>query len=140
MARKVVVLSMIVALLVSGFGCASTRKTNNFNGLSLNAEGKTSVNHYTGNAWGIYLLSIPLLTGDTEKETIVEQNKIQINIAVMKDTVNLDSVADMVSRSAAADGCNILEDVNSTLSSVLIWFPLPIFFYKSVTVQGNGLK
>ena len=140
MVRKAIALTMIVSLLVAGFGCASMKKTDNFNGLDLTAEGKQNVAHYNANCWGLYLLSIPLITGDPENLNVIDENKIQINMAFLTDTVNLSSVADMLSSEAKADGATILEDVNSSRKNLLMWFPLPIFFIRSVTVTANGVK
>ena len=50
------------------------------------------------------------------------------------------AVSDMVSEVAKDDGATILEDVNSKNMNILFWFPLPIFFYKTVTMTANGVK
>ncbi len=140
MVRKVIALSLVVVMMVLGFGCASIDKTSNFNGLALTAEGKNNVAHYNAKNWGFYLLWIPLLTGDTDKVSSAGAKGLNINTTFMKDTVNLESVSDMMSRVAKGDGATILEDVNSTSMNIVFWFPLPIFFYKQVTMTGNGVK
>ena len=140
MFKKVVAVTTIIALMAIGFGCASIARTDKFNGLDISAEGKDNVYHYNANCWGFYLLSIPLITGDPEDVSIMDKSKIQINMVLMKDTVNLDSVAEMLSRNAKDDGATILEDVSSVRSNILFWFPLPIFFFKSVTMTANAVK
>ena len=115
-------------------------KTTEFAGMSLSAEGKDSVAHYNGNAWGIYLLTIPLITGDTEKAKETMNPPISFSFTFLKDTVNLESVSKMVSEVAEADGCTTLEDVNSHRLSLLSMFPIPIFYFKFVTVTANGVK
>jgi hypothetical protein len=136
---KITAVLLCLALLISAFGCASLQKATEFNDLDLTAEGKTNVAHYNAKNWGLYLLGIPLITGDTDKVSEVTEKGLNINSVFLKDTVNLDSVADMMTRAAKADGATIIEDVGSTRSNVWIASLLVIFF-RSVSMTGNAVK
>ncbi len=138
MFKKSIALLVCVGMLLS-FGCASIQKGSSCNGLALTAEGKTNVGHYNASNWGIYLLSIPLLTGDTEKEFKLSEEGVTTSIAFMKDTVNVDRVEEMLTRAAKDDGATIVEDMTSSRKSV--WFaPLLVIFIKSVQISANGVK
>ena len=135
--RKITVLFLVVALMVSGFGCASIYKAERLNGLDLTVEGKSNVGHYFANNWGIYLLPLPLITGDTDKVSEVSEGGATINMTFLKDTVTLDCVVDMLTRSIAADGATAVEDMTSKVSSFYLF---PIFVFKSVSVSASGVK
>ena len=136
--RKGAALMCIVALLAMSVGCASIYEAKDFNGLSLTPEKPvaSNVKAYSGRNWGIYVLWIPILTGDTDKVT---GQGFQINTTLVKDTVSMNGVLEMISRVAKKDGATSLEDVGGTQSS--IWFaPLLVVFIKSASGGAVGLK
>ncbi len=138
MTRVISVLAML-ALVVFLIGCASVQKAKSFNDLSLTETGKTNVAHYNAANWGIYLLSIPLITGDTEKEFALSEKGVTLSSAFGKDTVNLESVAGMLTKAAKADGSTMAVDMQSSTSNV--WFvPLLVIFIKTVEISANGVK
>ncbi|MCD6385085.1 hypothetical protein J7M23_04835 [Candidatus Sumerlaeota bacterium] len=136
MVTKIAVALVCIGLLFA-FGCASVQKATTFNGLDLTAEGKTNVGHYNAKNWGLYLLGIPLITGDTDKISEITEKGMTINTVFLKDTVNLDSVSDMLTRVAEADGATIIEDLSSSRSNTLVFL---VFFIRSVQMSANGVK
>ncbi len=126
--KKFLSFFLIVSLIIVFAGCASVAKTSNFQGL--NVKGKTPVNYYASN-WGVYLIMIPLFTGNPEKATAF------LNTTLLKDTVNLDGVAKIISDCAKKDGANELDSIVSKSSSV---FMPPFFIIKSASMSANGLK
>jgi len=140
MLKKWIALLTGIVFIVAAFGCATMEKASTFNGLQLTAENKDNVAHYNGKNWGIYLLSIPLITGNTEKlSSVTEEGIVIATPALLKDTVSLDSVAEMVTRTAKADGAEVVEDMVSTTKNVWI-FPLLVIFYRGVQISANGVK
>jgi hypothetical protein len=134
---KTAAVVLCAVFLISLFGCASLHKATSFNGLELTAEGKTNVGHYNAKNWGLYLLGIPLITGDTEKVSDITEKGMTINSVFLKNTVTLDSVADMLSRTAKNDGATILEDTGSARSNMYFF---PVFFIRSISMCANGVK
>ncbi len=138
--RKVVgILSLILLVIVGLAGCASIEKAKNFNGLYLTESGKTNVAHYNAQNWGIYLLSIPLITGDTEKEFSLSEKGVTLSSAFFKDTVNLDCVAAMLTKAAKDDGATMVTDMVSTRRTIWI-APLLVFFIRSNEISANGVR
>ena len=80
---------------------------------------------------------IPLITGDTDKISEITEKGMTINTVFLKDTVNLDSVSDMLTRVAEADGATIIEDLSSSRSNTLVFL---VFFIRSVQMSANGVK
>lgn len=134
---KKAVIVLICIGLVFGSGCASVQKSTSFNGLDLTTEGKTNVGHYNAKNWGLYLLGIPLITGDTDKISEITEKGMSINTVFLKDTVNLDSVSDMLTRCAKSDGATIIEDLVSSRSNTYVFL---VFFIRSVQMSANGVK
>lgn len=123
--------ALCISLALALSGCASLKKGTSFNGLEL--DGENPVAHYNARNWGLYLLSIPLLTGDPAKADSL------INTTVLSDTVNVDALADAVTAAAHADGATEVTDMVSSRSSV--WIPpLLVVFYKSATMSANGVR
>jgi len=136
MTRKVIAVVLVVVLVLSLFGCASIKKASTFNGMKLSL-GKENVAHYNGKNWGIYVLWIPILTGDTDK--VSGEGGAIINTTFLKDTVNLDSLAEMITRNAKEDGANTVVDMVSSRSTV--WMaPFLVVFVKSVNMSASGVK
>lgn len=136
--RKGAALLLVVAMLVMSVGCASIHTAKHFNGLALTPE-KTEANnvgHYAGRNWGIYLLWIPLITGDSDAVT---GPGFAINTTLLKDTVSMDAVLAMVSRVAKKDGATSLEDVSGNQTSM--WFaPLLVIFFRTAQGGASGIK
>ncbi|MFH0794907.1 MAG: hypothetical protein V2A74_12840 [bacterium] len=136
--RKGAAWVLMVTMMALSVGCASIYEAKDFNGLSLTPEkpASSNVKAYSGRNWGIYVLWIPILTGDTDK---VVKQEFQINTTLLKDTVSMNGVLEMISRVAKSQGATSLEDVSGTQSS--IWFaPLLVVFIKSASGGASGIK
>lgn len=133
MIRKMATALLCCVVIVSLVGCASLKSGNSFAGLDLTAEGNSNVGHYNAKNWGIYLLWIPIITGNTDRP-----NKL-FGVSLFNDNVNIDAVGEMLASQAAADGADVLEDLGSGLGSFPVFFP-PIIFYKSVTMSANAVN
>jgi len=134
--RKFAVILLCVIFLFAMFGCASVKKASTFNGLKL-CQGKENVGHYHGKNWGIYVLWIPILTGDSDK--VEADGGALINTTLLKDTVNLDSLAAMITRIAKADGADTVVDMVSSRNTVWV-APFLVVFMKNVSMSANGVK
>ena len=122
---------IVLCLLVLNVGCARVHTATDFSGLAL-SQGAGNVCHVTGQSWGIYCLWIPLITGNTEDPDAFIP-------AFLKDTVNPDAMASMLSIKAKARGATHLLDVQSTHSSFWI-MPTFVLGYRSTAMSGNGVK
>ncbi|MCX7765853.1 MAG: hypothetical protein N2246_04000, partial [Candidatus Sumerlaeia bacterium] len=94
---------------------------------------------YNAQNWGIYLLSIPIITGNTKKEFSLSEKGVTLGSAFFKDTVNLDCVAAMLTKAAKDDGATMVTDMKSSRRSMWI-APLLVFFIKSNEISANGVK
>jgi len=61
------------------------------------------------------------------------------NTSLLNDTVNIDSVGDMITKVAKKDGSTAVEDLVSSRKSIWI-IPTLVFFYKHVEMSGNGVN
>ena len=131
MARMIVL--MLVAGLAFSTGCASVKMTAELNDMDL-SPGRVNVAHVNGQASGLYFLSVPIFTGDTsDPESWVP--------AFMRDTATLREVGGMVTRQAKIEGATAVTDLTSSRSSLwLPIFPVPLFFWQSVQISGNGVR
>lgn len=111
-------------------GCASVQTAQKLNDQKLTTGGDVSIGNVNAENWGLYFLWIPLLSGDTEKMG---------SIAVMKDTVNTESVVSIATKKAKEMGATKSVDLNSSASSMMI-FPPFLIFYKAVQVSTNAIK
>ena len=127
-----IAVGLVCVALIFALGCASLKSTDNFGGLDLTPEGNDNVAHYNARNWGIYLLWIPLITGDTDRP-----NQL-FAMSFFTDNVNLDAMAEMIADEAAANGASVLEDVGSARGGFPVIFP-PILFYKSVGMTANAV-
>jgi len=122
----------LIAGAVFMAGCASVDVGKTFNDQRISEERYNGVAHLNGDCWGIYLLSIiPLITGDTSSNGNV--------IAILQDTVNVDSVTDMVTRKSKELGATRTIDLVSQRSSFWLGF-LFVFWYKDCQVSGNAVN
>lgn len=127
--KKVCAVILLISFVFT-IGCSSIQTATSLNGLKLTTAEQSNVEHLNAKNSGLYVLWIPLLTGSTEHPGM---------IAVMEDTVSLDSTVDMLSKKAKEDGATAVIDMGSSRSSVWI-IPLLVFFWRNVAVSANGVK
>lgn len=130
---------MLGSLLVAGAvvalsGCASYKTAYQFNNLNLSDAPKSNVCHINGKASGLYLLTIPLITGNTEKPNF-------IGPVFFQDTVNLDEVARMMSAAAKEEGATDLIDLQSHRGNYWLG-PAGLFvlFWRSAEMSANAVR
>ncbi len=113
-------------------GCASVQTSKNLNGQKIDATG-SPIAHINANNSGYYLLWIPLIAGQTEAGAVGK-------IGFGKDTVNVSSMVDVVTRESNLRGATKTVDLTSHVSSMPM-MPIPFLFsIKSVEVSGNAVK
>ncbi|HOK04803.1 MAG TPA: hypothetical protein P5105_04395 [Victivallales bacterium] len=129
--KKMMFVAACVAAVLAITGCASMQVATTLNDQKI-ASTENNVSHINGDNWGVYLLWLPILTGDTAKPG---------SIAVMKDTVNVPSVVDMVTKKGKEQGATKVLDLVSSRSSIpVFWFIIPIVSVKFVEVSGNAVN
>jgi len=125
---------LVVAVLASGLfgGCASLSTAKRFNGLDVTVEKTTPVEHLNAHVSGLYLLSIPLITGDTKGGGL---------FLFHTDTATLDECVDYLTRRAKADGAAKATDMVSRRTNQWLG-PAGFFvlFWKSADVSANAIK
>ena len=117
----------VVAAMVGG--CASVKVADDFNNQSISDAGKNVAHVYATN-WGLYCLSIPLITGSTDKPG---------SVVFGKDTVNPKSVVKMVTNKSEELGATKTLDLDTKGHSTWI-FPLFVLFLDEYQVSGNAVK
>lgn len=131
---KKIVAGMLAVSMLALSGCASVQKGEEFAGLGLSdTPGTSPVAHYNAKNWGIYLLTIPLITGDTTRPNTL------FGISLLSDEVDVDSVGAMLATAAARDGASSIEDLTSSRFGALVFLPIPLF-YRSVAMSANGVQ
>ena len=128
--KKLMTIMMSVLAVVVISGCSSVQVATKFNDQKLTLASNAEVAHLNGSTWGLYILSIPVLTGSTAKPD---------NMVFGEDSVNVPSVVDMVTAKSKALGGKEVVDMTSSTSSLWI-APLFVVFIKSVEVSGNSVK
>lgn len=119
--------AMAAAALLAG-GCSSvqTASTVDLNGMPVTASG-TTVAHVSANNCGLYLLWIPLITGDCHNAG---------GFAFLgEDSVSAPAVTNLVTRKAKSLGATKTLDLVSTNASSGF-----IFYWKSSWVSGNAVR
>jgi uncharacterized protein YceK len=126
--RFAVVLALVA---VAGMlaGCATVQTATRFNGQQVTEANATPVAHVNAKNWGIYLLSIPLITGDPETGVPT----------VLKDTVNVDTAVHMVTAESQQLDATRTTDITSSRQSIWI-APFLVLFYQSVQASGNATR
>ncbi len=119
-----------LAALAAGLlfaGCASVDVIQNpdLNGEKLATRGKT-IAHLNCQNWGIYLFSNPLLTGSTTSPG---------DIAVLEDTVNVQSTLPVITSKSRELGASKLLDLSSQYSETGF-----IFYSRNINISGNSIK
>ena len=131
--KKIMLLLSIAAVGLFMSACASVEvvKDPNLNGQAIANSGRT-IAHLDAQNWGIYLFTIPLLTGSS-----IEPGSIKWN----EDSVNVTAVTKMVTKKSAEMGGTRTIDLVSMTGSTNIPIPIPFLFYwKTATVSGNSVK
>ena len=82
------------------------------------------------NNWGLYFLWIPIFTGSTDKPG---------DIAVCRNTVNVNSVVELATRESKRMGAKRLVDLKSDNSCIWL-FPTLVLFLRETQVSGNSVK
>ena len=119
---------MAVAAVMIG-GCASVKVADDLGNQSISENGKNVAHVYATN-WGLYCLSIPLITGSTDKPG---------SVVFGKDTVNPKSVVKMATKKSEELGATKTLDLDTKGSSLWI-FPLFVIFLDEYQVSGNAVK
>ncbi len=125
--KKIMFLLSVAAFGLLFAGCASVEVVPNKN---LNSE-KISLSgapiaHLNAQNWGIYLFSIPLLTGSTDSPG---------SIAVVTDTVNAESMIPVITAKSKELTATQMLDLASQYSNFGF-----IFYCRSINISGNSVK
>lgn len=128
--KKSVLITIAIVCLALIQGCASTQVAKDLNGEQIATTGN-NVAHVYGNNWGLYCLSIPMITGSTENPGSISW--------FSEDSVSVPSVTKMVTAKTKALGATSTLDIKSNTSSFWI-FPTFVLFIRTVEVSGNGVN
>lgn len=125
--KKMILQAMILSVGLLLAGCASTTlvKDPDLNRQPISATG-TTVAHVNSQNWGVYLFSLPLFTGSTETPG---------DITAFKDTVNIPSVAPMMTKEAKIAGAAKMLNMTSQYSE----FGL-VFYVRKVNISANAVR
>ena len=125
--KKIMRLLSIAAVGLFMSACASVEvvKDPNLNGQAIANSGRT-IAHLDAQNWGIYLFTIPLLTGSTENPGSID---------VLKDTVNVPSLMPVLTAKSKALGASKTLNLASQYSESGL-----IFYTRSINISGNAVK
>lgn len=125
--KKIMLLLSIAAVGLFMSACASVEvvKDPNLNGQAIANSGRT-IAHLDAQNWGIYLFTIPLLTGSTENPGCID---------VLKDTVNVPSLMPVLTAKSKALGASKTLNLASQYSESGL-----IFYTRSINISGNAVK
>ncbi|HCG24334.1 MAG: hypothetical protein V8T87_14145 [Victivallales bacterium] len=125
--KKIMLLLSIAAVGLFMSACASVEvvKDPNLNGQAIANSGRT-IAHLDAQNWGIYLFTIPLLTGSTENPGSID---------VLKDTVNVPSLMPVLTAKSKALGASKTLNLASQYSESGL-----IFYTRSINISGNAVK
>ena len=125
--KKIMLLLSIAAVGLFMSACASVEvvKDPNLNGQAIANSGRT-IAHLDAQNWGIYLFTIPLLTGSTENPGSLD---------VLKDTVNVPSLMPVLTAKSKALGASKTLNLASQYSESGL-----IFYTRSINISGNAVK
>ena len=128
MKKKQLLLGALAGGLLALCGCSSVQvaKAEDLNGMKLTTTGST-VAHVAASNCGLYLLWIPLITGDSEAAGGVS--------FLGDDPVSAPAVTGLVTREAKSLGASRTTDLVSLNSSAGF-----IFYWKNTWVSGNAIK
>lgn len=114
-----------VGLFMSACASVEVVKDPNLNGQAIANSGRT-IAHLDAQNWGIYLFTIPLLTGSTENPGSID---------VLKDTVNVPSLMPVLTAKSKALGASKTLNLASQYSESGL-----IFYTRSINISGNAVK
>ena len=124
--KKIVMLCAAAAVAFAITGCSSIQTANQFNGQDVTLKGKP-IAHISAVTTGLYLFSIPLISGSVENPGMP---------TVITDTVNSSALAGWVAREAAnnqkAGGIVDLVTQDSSTGFILYW--------RSSTASATAVK
>ena len=125
--KKIMLLlsSAAVGLFMSACASVEVVKDPNLNGQAIANSGRT-IAHLDAQNWGIYLFTIPLLTGSTENPGSID---------VLKDTVNVPSLMPVLTAKSKALGASKTLNLASQYSESGL-----IFYTRSINISGNAVK
>ena len=125
--KKIMLLLSIAAVGLFMSACASVEvvKDPNLNAQAIANSGRT-IAHLDAQNWGIYLFTIPLLTGSTENPGSID---------VLKDTVNVPSLMPVLTAKSKALGASKTLNLASQYSESGL-----IFYTRSINISGNAVK
>lgn len=125
--KKIMLLLSIAAVGLFMSACASVEvvKDPNLNGQAIANSGRT-IAHLDAQNWGIYLFTIPLLTGSTENPGSID---------VLKDTVNVPSLMPVLTAKSKSLGASKTLNLASQYSESGL-----IFYTRSINISGNAVK
>ena len=125
--KKIMLLLSIAAVGLFMSACASVEvvKDPNLNGQAIANSGRT-IAHLDAQNWGIYLFTIPLLTGSTENPGSID---------VLKDNVNVPSLMPVLTAKSKALGASKTLNLASQYSESGL-----IFYTRSINISGNAVK
>ncbi len=110
--------------------CTSLNTAVSFNDLNLEPESR-NVCHVNGKISGLYLFHFPIVSGDPAAPG-------ELSLVFFRDTANLNTLADMMSRVLRQQGASDLVDVNSSSSNTWL-FPTWVLFWRSHVMSGNAV-
>ena len=114
-----------VGLLMSACASVEVVKDPNLSGQGIANSGR-AIAHIDAQNWGIYLFSIPLLTGSTANPGSID---------VFNDTVNVSSLMPVLTAKSKALGATKTLDLASQYSESGL-----IFYTRSINISGNAVK
>ncbi len=125
--KKMLLSASVLAAALLFCGCASVEvvKDQNLSGQKIANSGKTLA-HIDAQNWGIYLFSIPLLSGSTAAPG---------NIAVFQDTVTAESLMPLLTQESKKLGATKVLNLASQYQESGL-----IFYTRQINISGNAVK
>lgn len=125
--KKIMFLLSVAAVGLVFAGCVNVEavQDKDLNGEKVSLSG-APVAHLNAQNWGIYLFSIPLLTGSTEAPG---------SIAVCQDTVNVESMIPVITAKSKELKATQTLDLASQYSVCGL-----IFYGRSINISANAVK
>ncbi len=125
--KKIMLFASVIAAASLFVGCVSVEAVQNpnLNGEKISNSG-TPVAHINAQNWGIYLFTIPLLTGSTEAPG---------NIAVLQDTVNVESMLPVLTKKSKDLKASQTLNIASQYSESGL-----IFYSRSINMSANAVR
>lgn len=134
MKKMFVLLAVFTVALVFTAGCASVQVTQpaDLGGMKLSAADQP-IAHINAQNWGLYFLSVPLITGSAVKPGSIAW--------FSEDSVNVPKTVGVLTQAAKDVQASKVTDVTSDRSSMMLPFPIPfLFYFRSTNVSGNAVK